>query len=296
MKNASLSALFCILLIISLFLLIPVRKREQPPPAITEYITLLHHESGKVSKIAIDEYVLKCLAKEMPASFETEALKAQAVAIRTNALYLEQNRKHDNATVCTDFGCCAAFLDDLTALSEENISKLKGAVSSTTGQILLYENKPINAVFHAISAGKTANSEDIWNKKVPYLRSADSSLDKNVKKFETKCMFSWNELFDIFSVEKKSISNIIRADSGYVKSVSIGGKVFSGAEIRKKLNLRSTAFIITEQENAVEFKVSGYGHGVGMSQWGANEYAKQGKRYDEILRHYYKGAEVNGFN
>ncbi len=296
MKNTCFSALFCVLIVILLFLSIPVRKMQENPPVPPKYITLLYHESGEVSKIALDEYVLKCLTKEMPASFETEALKAQAVAIRTNALYLDQNRKHDNATVCTDFGCCAAFLDDLTVLSKENISKLKGAVSSTTGQILLYENKPINAVFHAISAGKTANSEDIWNKKVPYLRSVDSPVDKNVKKFETKCTFSWNELLDIFSIKEKSVSNIIRTDSGYVKSVSIGGKVFTGAEIRKRLNLRSTAFSITEHENGVEFKVSGYGHGVGMSQWGANEYAKQGKGYDEILRHYYKGTEINGFN
>lgn len=296
MKNTTLSALFCVLVITILFLLIPVRKKQKNPPVNPEYITLLYHESGKVCRIALDEYVLKCLAKEMPASFEAEALKAQAVAIRTNALYLDQNKKHDNATVCTDFGCCAAYLDDLTSLSEENVMKLKTAVSLTTGQILLYENKPINAVFHAISAGKTANSEDIWNKKVPYLKSVDSSVDRYIKNFERRYMFSWNDLFDIFLIDKKNISNIIRADSLYVKSVNIGGKIFSGAEVRKKLNLRSTAFSVTEQENGLEFIVSGYGHGVGMSQWGANEYAKQGKTYDEILSHYYKGVSLNGFN
>ena len=295
MKIISISTLFIVLVIAVLIFMMPVQKKEAPP-IYKKDITLLHHENGEVTKINIDEYVLKSLAQEMPASFETEALKAQAVAIRTNALYLEQNRKHDDATVCTDFNCCAAYLDDLSTLSKESRARLENAVSSTAGQILLYDGKPINAVFHAISAGKTANSEDVWKKEIPYLKSADSSVDKEVKGFKTRCTFSWNELYNIFSVKEKSISDIKRAESGYVKSVSIGGKVFSGAEVRSKLNLRSTAFSITSENDKVDFVVWGYGHGVGMSQWGANEYAKQGKKYDEILRHYYRGIKIDGFN
>lgn len=283
-----------IILSVILCLCVPEIKKDTPKPfQEKEFVSVYDHEKGEIISMGVQEYVLKCLAKEMPATFEMEALKAQAVAIRSYVACKMNSEKHDGAMVCTDFNCCMAFLHDLSSLSEENQERLRKAVLETDGEILMYDKMPANAVFHAISAGKTENSKDVWSADLPYLRSVVSDVDKTIENYESTAIFSKGVIKDIFSVDTAEISEIKKTDAGYVKSLKIGGQIFSGTEIRKNLNLRSTAFDVSENGNDVIFNVKGYGHGVGMSQWGANEYAKKGLNYKEILEHYYKGCYLN---
>lgn len=291
MKNILTPILFGIILSAIMCLFIPEIKKDTPTPfKELEFVSVYDHEKGEVISMGAEEYVLKCLAKEMPASFEMEALKAQAVAIRSYLSCKKSQEKHDGAIVCTDFNCCAAFLHDLSSLSKENQERLRKAVLETKGQILMYDKKPANAVFHAISAGKTQNSKDVWSADLPYLRSVISDVDETIEKFHSTATFNKQEIMKTFSVDNAEIYEIKRTNAGYVKSAKIGGQIFSGEEIRKNLNLRSAAFDVLENGNDVIFNVKGYGHGVGMSQWGANEYAKKGLSYKQILEHYYKGC------
>lgn len=293
MKNILSPLLFGIILSVILCIFVSETEKETPIPfKELEFVSVYDHEKGEVISMGAQEYVLKCLAREMPATFEMEALKAQAVAIRSYLSCKKGQEKHDGAMVCTDFNCCAAFLHDLSSLSKENQERLRNAVLETKGQILMYDKMPANAVFHAISAGKTQNSKDVWSADLPYLRSVVSDVDKTIENYESTATFSKGEIKDIFSVDNAEISEIKKTDAGYVKSLKIGGHEFTGTDVRKKLNLRSTAFDVSINGENVTFNVKGYGHGVGMSQWGANEYAKKGLNYKEILLHYYKGCYI----
>lgn len=294
MKNILTPILFSIILSVILCLYVPETKKDAPEPfKELEFVSVYDHEKGEIISMGVEEYVLKCLAKEMPPSFEMEALKAQAVAIRSYLSCKKGHEKHDGALVCTDFNCCAAFLHDLSSLGEKNETKLRTAVLQTKGQILMFDGLPANTVFHAISAGKTENAKDVWGTDLPYLRSVLSDVDKSIEKYESSATFSKDQVKEIFLVSNAQISEIERTDAGYVKHLKIGGIKFSGTEVRNKLNLRSTAFFVSCNEKDVVFKVHGYGHGVGMSQWGANEYAKKGFSYKEILEHYYSGCYLS---
>ncbi|MBR4030323.1 MAG: stage II sporulation protein D [Clostridia bacterium] len=293
MKNILTPIVFSIILSVILCLCVPETRKDSPIPfKELEFVSVYDHEKGVVITMGVEEYVLKCLAKEMPATFEMEALKAQAVAIRSYLSCKKEQEKHDGAMVCTDFNCCAAFLRDLSSLNKENQERLRNAVLETKGQILMFDGYPANTVFHAISAGKTENAKDVWGTDLPYLRSVVSDVDKSIEKYESSATFTKENIKEIFSVNNAEISGIERTDAGYVKLLKIGGQIFSGAEIRKRLNLRSTAFDVTAVGEDIIFNVKGYGHGVGMSQWGANEYAKKGFSYKQILEHYYSGCSL----
>ncbi|MBO5098846.1 MAG: SpoIID/LytB domain-containing protein, partial [Clostridia bacterium] len=156
-----------------------------------ETIAVFDADTEDVFSVPLEEYVLKVLSKEMPASFEKEALKAQAVAIRTYTLKKKQtkNEKHPKATVCTDSNHCMAYLKE--EINKEYREKLESAVRETEGQVLMFENEYASTVFHAISSGRTENSQDIWGGQVPYLVSVESTEDKNVKDYETKVTVSY---------------------------------------------------------------------------------------------------------
>ena len=257
-----------------------------------ETIAVFDADTEEVFSVPLEEYVLKVLSKEMPASFEKEALKAQAVAIRTYTLKKKQtkNEKHPKATVCTDSNHCMAYLKD--EINKEYREKLESAVRETEGQVLMFEKEYASTVFHAISSGKTENSQDIWGGRVPYLVSVDSTEDKNVKDYETKVTVSYNDLITKLGAKdfEKVIGKEERTESGTVKTITLCEKEFTGAKIRELFNLRSSNFKIEEKDGEYVFTVYGYGHGVGMSQYGANSYAKMGYSYEEILEHYYPGT------
>lgn len=262
------------------------------------YIT----ENNKEVEIDIEDYIKGVVSSEMPALFNEEALKAQAVASRTYLI------KHmGEKTNVNDISQAYLKIEDLKKNWGENFTnyynRISFAVDSTKGEIMLYENEPIEAVFHSTSGGFTENSVDVWKKELPYLQSVDSSFDENAPDFTFVKKFTKNELKEILKnkyndieLSENNLFNEIkivdRTESGYVKTISIGNKTFEGNEIRVFLKLRSTNFIIDEDGEDILFTTKGYGHGAGMSQYGANFMGEQGSTYKEILNHYYKGVSI----
>jgi len=263
----------------------------------------------KVKTMPSEEYILGVLMAEMPAEFELEALKAQAVAART---YMAQKVKFSAATaehrggeICTDSTHCQAYIsvEDAKKKWGKNASlyykKCKNAVKSTEGVIAVFNGEPIKAVFHAYASGRTEDAEDVWGSKVEYLKSVDSPGDKLAPKFETEVEVSLEEFKDkltkAYNVDfsDRLIGDINRSEGGAVTKIEIGNKTLKGTEIRTLFSLRSGCFDIVTSDDNIVFKVKGYGHGVGMSQYGANYYAKKGYKYEEILSKYYSGIDFD---
>jgi stage II sporulation protein D len=286
----------------------PAAVPQIPPSKV---IKLLNN--GKIEDIEIEKYIVGVVAAEMPASFETEALKAQAVAART---YTERkseftNDVHPDAAVCADPGHCKAYIshnDMETKLGADWMRdfypKVVSVVTSTLGEIITYNNEPISAVFHSTSSGITENAKDVWGGDVPYLTSVKSEGEEESPRYLTETSFSLDEFknkinsgangaekADFGKSPDKWISNVTKNESGSTHTVTIGGAEFSGTDIRTLLNLRSTNFDISITDK-VYIKTKGNGHGVGMSQYGANYMAKQGYGYKDILKKYYTGVEI----
>ncbi len=265
-------------------------------------VSVLNIYDGSVFSVPMEEYLLGVVLAEMPASFENEALKSQSVAARTYTLGKLTSPSHDNADICMAASCCQAYIyPSLYEGGEDNLIKVKNAVDSTRGEIMTYNSEPVLAVFHSMSAGKTEDAENVWGSSVPYLKSAESEGEKVLEKFETTYAISFSEFAkkinsvaaDALLTSPEEIEKPLLSDAGYVKSIKIGNRTFTGSEIRSIFSLRSASFNIKADESLVTFTVKGYGHGVGMSQHGANQMAKKGKKYDEILKHYYKGVEID---
>ena len=239
----------------------------------------------------LEEYVVGVVAAEMPAAFGEEALKAQAVAART--YQVRQMQAAGTEKVLYDVG--QAYIDEGEQKAKwgENYSfygsKIRKAVRETAGEIMVYEGEPILAAFHAQSAGRTEDAEHVWAEAVPYLRSVDSSGDRDAPDHRTTVKFSEKGLkAKLGSADVKVLS---RTDAGYVTEVQVGETTLSGGEVRQALGLRSTNFTIERKGDDILFTTLGYGHGAGMSQYGAGALAEQGKTYHEILRHYYTGID-----
>lgn len=274
-------------------------------------IDVFFADENKVKSVALEEYLVGVVSAEMPASFELEAIKAQAVAARSYAVYKQNspnNEKHPDADVCTDFSHCKAYktMEKARADWGENADiyekKIKDAVSTTKGEIITYEGSAALAVFHSQSGGgRTESSKDVWGGTVPYLVSVESHGEENAPNFYSSADVSFQEFQRIISAENalakvnspSDIGQVNLSDGGAVKSITIGGQSFTGSKIRSLFNLRSACFTITASSENVHFEVLGYGHGVGMSQYGANELAKEGYTYDKILLHYYTGTELD---
>ena len=267
-------------------------------------------ENDEVNQVNMADYLPYAIAAEMPANFAEEALKAQAVAARTYILYCTQheNPKHPQANICTKSGCCLAYATDTELRGvwgenfDNNIAIIRKAVTDTDGQILTYDETPILASFHSSSSGKTEAGSELWGD-VPYLLCVNSpETEKDVPNFittvevskenfkETILSFKTNAVFSDNPAEWVSGPEL--DDSGRIRSISIGGVQLSGSEMRKLFSLRSTAFKLEYKDNIFLFTVTGYGHGLGMSQYGANVMAKNGFSYQEILLHYYPNTEI----
>lgn len=277
-------------------------------------ISVYNAKADAYMQMPLNEYLYGVLLAEMPKDFETEALKAQAVAARTLVMYkLESGnpKDHINAPVCTSSGHCMAYIspeDYMAAAKDSNtdfLKRAKEAVDTTDGEILEYDGKPIMAAFHASSYGKTENSEEKWSVEYPYLRSVDSPeqyYPDKVKNLVSEKKFTILEVYDKISEKYKDASisasavkkgiSAERDESGRVKKVSLGEITLSGNEVRTMFSLRSTAFDAKIDGNNIVFTTYGSGHGVGMSQYGANILASQGKDYKEILSHYYTNTTL----
>lgn len=259
---------------------------------------------GQIINVPIEEYVIGVVAGEMPASFNDEALKAQAVASRTYALNRASSSKNDYDVTDSTQNQVYINYDDMKEKwkgnYETNLLKIKNAVLSTKGEVVLYNNNLIDAMFFSTSNGYTENSQDVFSSSKPYLVSVSSLWDKTESPvFNSTNEVSKSEFLFNLGLENKNnivIENIKKTNTGRVISLTINGKNFNSNKIKNAFNLKSTSFDINVLEDKVIFSVTGYGHGVGMSQYGANGMAKEGYNYKDILNHYYKNCEIKKVN
>lgn len=275
------------------------RKYENPE------INIFDTSSNKIFTMKTEEYITCVVAAEMPADFHSEALKAQAVAARTYLIKKGSCSNNAQADICTDSSHCQAF-SDVEQLKEkwgkdfkQYYNKISTAVYDTAGEIITYEGEPISAVFHSTSSGRTESSSDVWGSSRPYLQSVESSADEKSPKYASSKTVSLEEFKNIIKQENSDanfdlslISDVKTTEGGAVSTIKIGGVEFKGTKIRELFNLRSANFTIDVIDNDVVFDVRGYGHGVGMSQYGADFMAKSGSDYTQILKKYYQGVKI----
>lgn len=274
-------------------------------------VTVTLNYNGEIKNVPLDEYLQGVVAAEMPALFPEEALKAQAVAARTytmKKISAEPAAEHNGAALCNNPSHCkayepiSAFASSWNTATEEYTAKISRAVSETDGEIVLYEGEPISAVFHSTSSGKTENAEDVWGNSVPYLVSVESHGEEASPKYEEKKTYTPEDFKEIF-IKKYAdakfdanpenwITDISRSKAGGIKTLKIGGVQIKGSEVRTLYGLNSTNFTIYYIQEELEVTCRGYGHGVGMSQYGARAMALEGKDYREILSAYYSGTEL----
>lgn len=278
-------------------------------PSACEYKEFSVLIDGKTTTLSRKDYIRGVVAAEMPALYETEALKAQAVAAYTFACYRAEGRKGLDYDVTADSQTDQGYVSDAAARekwgekAEEYLDKIDRAVSDVEGQLITYNGECALAVYHAMSSGTTTACRDAWGKDIPYLVEVSSTGDKINEKYISTAEFTGDELAQKLSAyatassdAKNWFKNITVADSKRVVSLEFCGKELSGSTVSKALSLRSSNFSIEYNGEKFVFTVLGYGHGVGMSQTGANYMAQQGSSYKEILMHYYKGCEIKALS
>lgn len=262
-------------------------------------------KDGAVIEVSAADYIFGVVAAEMPALYETEALKAQAVAAYTFALYRKSVNQNTEYDISADPETAQCFISREEASAKwgdkanEYAKKIEDCIAAVDGEFLTYDNAPIFAAYHAISAGNTNSCADVWGNELPYLKSVDSVGDKLADGYLSEVTFTADEIAEKLSgitaasgEAQNYFSNAVTTDNGYVKEISYCGEKTVGSTISKLLGLRSTNFEVSFNEGIFTFAVKGYGHGVGMSQSGANYMAQQGSSYEEILLHYYSGANL----
>ena len=275
-------------------------------------IKLLHTASGEIEELLLDEYLCGVVSAEMPASYELEALKAQAVVARTYTIFqiINNSDKHENANICDSYSCCQAWISKEERFSkweenerEANWKKIVQAVNETAGKIITYEGQPINAFFHSNSGGVTESSVSVWGGvEYPYLKSVETSGEEGYSQYSSEVSLTKEELInkikgthpdiEINWDEENTIQILEYTESGRVRTIKFGNISIAGTEARTILGLKSTNFVISYQDDKIIFSVTGYGHGVGMSQTGADSLAKQGSGYEDIIKHFYIGVEI----
>lgn len=258
--------------------------------------------NGSFEKMSLEEYIVCVVLKEMPADFEYEALKAQAVVARTYTLRkMDGTQKHGLAPVCTEPSCCQGYCTQeeylLSGGKKELLDNVVDAVNDTAGMVLTYAGELIEATYFSCSGGMTEDAVAVWGSDIPYLKATESPGEENATHFTDTETFSLEELSSRLNLEPVTpgntwIESVTYTNGGGVSNIKICGKNFSGTQIRQLLGIRSTAFKMTVVGNNVVITTKGYGHRVGMSQYGADAMAVQGKNYEEILKHYYRDTAL----
>lgn len=262
-------------------------------------------ESGEVSEIKTEDYIFGVVAAEMPALYHEEALKAQAVAAYTYACSRKAQNKNKSYDITTDHTLDQSYITETKARekwgenADEYIDKIKGAVNAVKGYMITYNGSPITAVYHAISAGKTEDCKDIWGSELAYLKPVTSEGDKLSANYISEEKFTAEKLKEkltdevVFEGDAATwFGKSARTDSGTVTEIKLCNETLRGDRIRSVLGLRSSNFEVKYSNGEFIFTVYGYGHGVGMSQNGANYMAKQGSNFKEILNHYYTDCKI----
>ena len=290
-------------------------RAEVSPPQAAGQAFLSVYREGALQQMELEDYILGVVAAEMPVDFEPEALKAQAVAARTYAAHqMAQNggsgcSRHPGADICADSGHCQAYASE-EALKKRwgqdyaaNREKLAQAVWATRGQIMTYQGEIIEAMFHSTSGGHTEDVEQVYAQALPYLRGVVSEGEEDAPKFHSQARFSVQELNEALSGYEGArlsadeplldqVKILSRTESGRVGEIQVGGACLTGTQMRRALGLNSSNFTLEQQGEELLFSMTGYGHGVGMSQVGANAMAQKGRNYQEILKWYYTGVEL----
>ena len=254
-------------------------------------------KDDEILSLDLEEYVIGVVACEMPASFDIEALKAMSVAARTFAMY-KMNGKKDYDLTSTTKDQCYITEKEMKKKWGRNYNKnyqaIKTAVKETSNEYMTYNDKVIIAFYFSISNGYTENCENVFSQKLDYLKSVDSSWDSKYSYKKSSKNYNVKDFLKKLNINDKEINNIIinRYNTGRVKSIKVNNKEFKGTKFRTLLKLRSTDFEITYDKDKVIINTKGYGHGVGMSQYGANAMAQKGYKYDEILKYYYTGVDL----
>ena len=290
------------------------RQPNEKPEGMLS-ISLYDRASGKTEELPLEEYLIGVVGAEMPASFPLEALKAQAVAARTYAV------RHmtafggsgcSGADICTDSGCCQSYKsteqlrEKFGGEAERYMDKLRQAVYETEGEYAAYKGEPIEALYHSSAGGRTEDAQNVFSAALPYLIGVDSPGEETAGKYAAEVTVSLGEFTN--RVNKKwpaaklkknrlgeQVKVVSRYDSGRVKELKLNKVTVRGRELRRLFDLNSANFTLSIGEK-VTIRTKGYGHGVGMSQYGANELAKEGKNWQEILQWYYTGVTIGLYN
>ena len=259
----------------------------------TIYVSAL--VNNKKTDLSLEDYIVGVVSCEMPASFDIEALKAMSVAARTYALY--KNERNKTLKTTTDDQCYidkSAMKEKWKNNFDKYYNKINNAVNDTKGEYMTYNDKTIIAFYFSISNGKTENVENVFSQKLDYLVSVDSSWDKRNNSNEKDIKMKVSDFLKKLNINDNKINNIKidRSNTNRINNIKINNKNYKGTKFRSLLNLKSTDIEIKYDNDYVYIHTVGYGHGVGMSQYGANYMAQDGYKYDDILKHYYKGVKI----
>ena len=281
---------------------IPVIEETKPEILESNIYIKIRQKNGDIKDMELDHYLVGVVLGEMPAYFEEEALKAQAVVARTYTMRIHRNKgKHGDGSICTEPSCCQAYLAPLDYLERggtgESLAKVKSAVTDTSGEVLCYLGELIEATYFSCSGGVTEDAQAVWGTEYPYLKSVPSPGEENASVYEDTASFSFEAFRERLGVELKGeplawFGSVTYTAGGGVATMEIGREEYTGTELRSLLGLRSTAFSVEVTQDALVFHTKGYGHRVGMSQYGAEAMAVNGSTYDAILAHYYQGTEL----
>lgn len=278
-------------------------------------IKLLHTATGEIEEVNLEEYLYGVVSAEMPANFHEEALKAQGIVARTYTMYkiIHSGGKHGEAHICDSSLCCQAWISKENRMNrwdaneaEANWNKIVNCVNSTAGKIITYNGEPINAFFHANSGGTTEMPINVWGGSgYPYLQVVQTAGEEGYSQYNSEVELTKQEVLEkikekyseieIDFADENAIQIVEYTDSGRVRTAKFGNINLSGVEVRSIFGLRSANFTIEQTETTIKFTVKGYGHGVGMSQTGADSLAKQGKTWEEIIKHFYVGVEIKEY-
>ena len=279
----------------------PTEYTETPGAADITMIRVLTEEGLK--EMDLDEYLVGVLLLEIPGDFHTEAQKAQAVVARTYALRTTQfKQKHEKNAICTDPGCCQGYRDPDAYLSaggnEQRVILARNAVAETVGQVLTYEGVLIDATYFSCSGGQTEDAQAVWGVNVPYLQSVSSPGEENASHYWDTKEFTSDSFQKalgriLLGAPEQWFGEITYTRGGGVETMVIGGKSYAGTDLRALLGLRSTAFTVSVSKGNIVITTKGFGHRVGMSQYGAQSMALSGNTYPEILAHYYPGTVID---
>lgn len=274
--------------------------------AVTDYSTVTVEIDGMPTELPLETYVAGVVAAEIPNDFPEEAIRAQAVAARTYAVYkLSRGRPevHPDADLCDDYHHCAAYRDvAVETAAGGDLSRVQQAVEDTAGEILTYDGAPIAAVFHCVSGPRTEAARDVWGEDVPYLQSEVSPGGSAYSGYEDAVTVSADEFraavadafpsADVSGEPASWFKASVRSVAGGIITVQLGGVTVEGTAVRELFGLQSTNFTVTTTGDSIAFHTIGYGHGVGLSQYGAKYMAEQGADYREILSHYYQDTSL----